>query len=155
LRLDRVVRVFAWARRHGIETAALFIFGLPEETLASMEATTDFAVNLGCDFARVSLFAPFPGSAIYERWSREGRILTSNWAECHFHSTGRLVYRHPQLSEEAIRRAYGRFYRRFYGRPRYLIERVRLGFRRGTVWRDLRYFGVKFVWNRLVERGTT
>jgi len=152
LRLDQVPRVFAWARKYGMETAALFILGLPEETPATMEATTEFALGLPCDFARVSVLSPYPGSAIYERWKSEGRILAENWDDYHFHSVGKLVYRHPQLSGEEIQRAYRRFYRRFYLRPSYLFERVRLGLRRGTMWRDIRYFGVKFLWDRRPAR---
>lgn len=147
--IDQVRRVYASARRYGIETIALFMIGLPGETEATMEATTRLATELPTDFARVSITIPTPGSALYARWNAEGRIVADNWDEYHFHQDDHLLFRHPVLNEAQIQRAYRRFYRRFYLRPRYLWERLHLGVVRGTLWRDAGYFLEKFVWESL------
>ncbi len=148
LDLDQVRRVYRLARKYNIETIALFMFGLPGETLASMEATTRLALELACDFARVSIMIPTPGSRNYSEWQAEGRIESTNWDDYHFHHN-RLLFRHPTLTEEEIKRAYRNFYRRFYFRASYLYRRVELGLRRGTLWRDAAYFIQKFVFKSL------
>jgi len=151
-RLDQVRRAFSLARKYEIETIALFMFGLPGETVASMEATNRLACELPCDFARASITIPTPGSRLYEQWNDEHRIVSGNWDDFHFHFVGRLLFRHPTLSETEIVSAYRRFYRRFYFRPAYWLDRLRIGLRRGTLWRDVSYFLSKFVLDPLRKR---
>jgi anaerobic magnesium-protoporphyrin IX monomethyl ester cyclase len=151
--LAQVREVFRLARRHGIETIALFMLALPEETRASADATRQFAVNLPCDFARLSVTVPYPGSPLHARWKNEGRLPAENWDDYYFHHTGELLFRHPHLTNGDVRTLYTQFYRRFYSRPRYLAERLALGFRRGTLWRDFAYFVEKFVVGPWLRRG--
>lgn len=145
LRLDVVKEVFAMARRHDIETIALFMIGLPMDTLETIDDTIRFANDLPCDFARISIAIPFPGSPFYEELQRRGLILSNNCDEYHFHGTGKLLFRHPQLSDTEIFSCYRRFYRKFYFRPSYMWNRFILGIRRGTLLRDIRYFICKFL----------
>ncbi len=150
--LAQIRQAFALTRRHGIEAIALFILGLPDETEETMAETTRFAIELKPDFARVSIYAPFPGTVFYERWKAEGRLLTSDWNEYQFHALRRPLYNHPHLTAGQIRRAYRRFYRRFYLRPGYWASRVVVGLRRGSLLRDLGYFWNKFVTNPALRR---
>lgn len=142
--LAQVRDVYRWARKYEIETIALFMLGLPGETTATMAATTRFALELPCDFARVSITIPTPGSPLFRQWREEGRILSDDWNDYHFHHTGRLLFRHPTLKAAQVQAEYKRFYRRFYLRPRYWREQLRIGLRRGTLWRDFLYFARKF-----------
>jgi radical SAM superfamily enzyme YgiQ (UPF0313 family) len=41
--------------------------------------TARFAVEAQIDLPRFAITAPFPGTALYQRLEREGRILTRNW----------------------------------------------------------------------------
>jgi len=143
--LARVRDVYRWARRYEIETIALFMLGLPGETPATMAATTRFALELPCDFARVSITIPTPGSPLFAQWKKEDRILSADWNDYHFHHTSRLLFRHPTLTAAQVQAEYRRFYRRFYLRPRYWRERLAIGIRRGTLWRDFLYFARKFL----------
>jgi len=153
--LAQIREAFRLTRKHDIETIALFIFGLPEETNEAMEDSINLARSLPVDFARVSVLSPCPGTPLYESWKQEGRILSEDWSEYHFHpyhNASCLPFDHPHLSTKDILRAYYRFYFRFYLRPGYLIDRVRVGWRRGTLWRDFNYFLKKFVFGIITRR---
>jgi radical SAM superfamily enzyme YgiQ (UPF0313 family) len=143
--LARIRRTFELCRKADIETVALFMFGLPEETGKSHFLTIDLAREIHPDLARVSLFAPYPGSPIRDQWEAEGRIKSTDWSDYHFHLADRLLFEHPTLPEAEILSAYKRFYRQFYFRPAYWLERLAIGIRRGTVVRDIRYFWSKFL----------
>ena len=41
--------------------------------------TARFAVEAGIDLPRFAIVTPFPGTPLYKRLDREGRILTRNW----------------------------------------------------------------------------
>jgi radical SAM superfamily enzyme YgiQ (UPF0313 family) len=145
LQLSQVRRVFELTRKYGIETIALFMFGLPGETPATMDATARLACELPADFARVSVTIPTPGSALYAQWESEGRLVPASWDDYHFHLSGRLLFDHPGVTAAQIQQAYRDFYRKFYFRPSYVWGRLVTGLRRGTLWRDASYFLTKFV----------
>lgn len=145
MRLEDVKNVFSMTRRHDIETIALFMIGLPGDTLKTIDDTIRFATELTSDFARVSIAIPFPGSNYYDDLFRQGLIMSTNWDEYHFHVTGKLFFNHPTLSETEIFSCYKKFYRKFYLRPSYMWDRLLIGLKRGTLFRDMKYFIAKFI----------
>lgn len=53
-------------RSHGIHVAANYIFGLPDDTLDSMRATLDLALELNTEWANFYCAMAYPGSPLYE-----------------------------------------------------------------------------------------
>jgi len=53
----------------GMETAAFFIVGYPDETVASIEETFSLALNLPLDFISFNVPFPLPGSKLFDRVS--------------------------------------------------------------------------------------
>ncbi len=67
LDLDIVADRVAMVKRHGIMTFGYFILGLPGETWSSALQTIKFAATSDLDLAHFGLYAPYPGSADFER----------------------------------------------------------------------------------------
>jgi len=63
----------------GIAIQGCFVFGLDQDTPAVFDATAEFAIETGIDLPRFALLTPFPGTPLYGRLEREGRILTRDW----------------------------------------------------------------------------
>ena len=63
----------------GISVQGCFVFGLDHDTTDVFDATVEFALDAGIDLPRFSLLTPFPGTPLYQRLEREGRILSRNW----------------------------------------------------------------------------
>jgi radical SAM superfamily enzyme YgiQ (UPF0313 family) len=60
-------------RSHGIHVAANYIFGLPDDTMESMRATLDLALELNTEWANFYCAMAYPGSPLYtfakeKRW---------------------------------------------------------------------------------------
>ncbi|MBI4230408.1 MAG: radical SAM protein [Planctomycetes bacterium] len=144
IELEQSRRAVEMARRHGIEIVGFFMIGMPGETLEGMEATIAFAQSIRPTYAKCTIVVPFPGTALYAQYEREGRIKTRDWSRYNFHSPGE-IYDHPHLSWKVLRRAYNRFHRRFYFRPTYIRERLREARRQHlllrSAWYALRTFG--------------
>lgn len=64
----------------GINVAANYIFGLPEDDLASMQMTLDLAMELNTEMANFYSAMAYPGSPLYGTAIKEGWKLPSNYA---------------------------------------------------------------------------
>jgi len=62
-----IVKVVDAVHAAGLEGALNYIFGLPEDTMESMQATYDMAVSLNSAFANFYCTQALPGSELYRR----------------------------------------------------------------------------------------
>jgi radical SAM superfamily enzyme YgiQ (UPF0313 family) len=76
---DRYRELVATLHRHGIALQGCFVFGLDHDTPDVFEKTARFAVEVKIDLPRFAVVTPFPGTALFQRLEREGRILTRDW----------------------------------------------------------------------------
>jgi radical SAM superfamily enzyme YgiQ (UPF0313 family) len=62
-------------RHHGLQTWAAFTIGHDEDTVGSVRALVDFALEQKFAFAAFNTLTPYPGTPLYQRLAREGRLL--------------------------------------------------------------------------------
>jgi radical SAM superfamily enzyme YgiQ (UPF0313 family) len=106
-------------RAAGIEVFATFIFGIPTETYEEGLATIRFALDCGADYAKFFALGVHPGTPLYEDWPRYGRLLSFQDAQSQ-HRVGFVPHTMtPEQVQDLLRLAY----RRFYGRPSYMLRR--------------------------------
>ncbi len=74
LDVDAVRRSVKAAKAHGVKIHLTFMFGLPGETLDTMQRTLDLAYELDPDSAQFTIAVPFPGSRFYDQMISEGRL---------------------------------------------------------------------------------
>ena len=70
--LDEVRDTVDRIKACGLRAKGLFMMGLPGETEASIQATSDFVISLGLDDMNMSKFTPFPGAPIWSTLREEG-----------------------------------------------------------------------------------
>ncbi len=73
-------------REHGINVAANYIFGLPEDDLESMQMTLDLALEMNTEMANFYSAMAYPGSPLYGIAKKEGWKLPSRYAGYSQHS---------------------------------------------------------------------
>jgi radical SAM superfamily enzyme YgiQ (UPF0313 family) len=78
-RPSRFKEVVALLHAHRIAVYGCFVFGMDHDTPDVFLETANFAVEAGIDLPRFAVVTPFPGTALYQRLEREGRILTRDW----------------------------------------------------------------------------
>lgn len=66
-------------RRHGIRLYPTFIFGYDHDKEASFDATVRFAKDHAFYIAAFNHLTPFPGTPLYERLEKEGRLRYKEW----------------------------------------------------------------------------
>jgi len=126
LNLDQVKEVFLATHKEGIETLGYFMIGLPTETLADVEMSLDLLVNLEMDFASITVFTPYPGTEIYKQAVVEGIYKKDYWREFACNPTPEFIpkFWNEHFSDVQLWDLLKLGYKRFYRRPRYILNRV-------------------------------
>ena len=108
-----------WANSLGLEVMGTFMLALPGETPEKAEKTVDFAIELDCAYAAFIPTHPFPGTPLYEQCLRENKVFSLPYSDDVHHA--RYIpgvtyvpsgYKDKKEVEEAVRKAYKRFYLR-------------------------------------------
>ena len=73
-------------RDHGINVAANYIFGLPEDDLVSMQETLNLALELNTEMANFYSAMAYPGSPLYGTAKKEGWKLPQTYSGFSQHS---------------------------------------------------------------------
>ena len=122
---DRARTAVDLARACDINVIGNYIFGLPEDTFESMQATLDLALELKCEFANFYCAMAYPGSALYDRAVREGMTLPESWAGYSQHSVDTLPLGTRYLSGPEVLRFRDDAFHTYFGDAGYLamIER--------------------------------
>ena len=67
-----------------------FIFGFDEETLDLYNRTHQAVNEWGVELLETNILTPFPGTSLFNKMEKEGRIITKNWVK---YNEGELVYK--------------------------------------------------------------
>ena len=80
LRNNDIVGTVRRIQDANINVIGNFIFGLPEDTLETMQETLDLALELNCEWANFYCAMAYPGSPLYGQALREGWTLPAEWS---------------------------------------------------------------------------
>jgi anaerobic magnesium-protoporphyrin IX monomethyl ester cyclase len=79
MRVKDIKNVVQTIQNAGIRVGANYIFGLPDDTLKTMQETIDLAMELKCEFVNFYCAMAYPGSKLYEIAIKEGWELPKEW----------------------------------------------------------------------------
>lgn len=119
----QVRAAFANAKAAGLQTMGFFIYGMPGENEATMEKTTQLALELDPDLAHFMLASPYPGTALWETVQREGTLYARDWQDLAIQSD-HAHFDFPGVTAQTVERKWHEAYRRFYFRPKRLWKRL-------------------------------
>jgi radical SAM superfamily enzyme YgiQ (UPF0313 family) len=105
---DHVVR-----RLHdlGVMVNGSFVFGMDNDDESIFGRTVEWAIGRGIETATFHILTPYPGTSLYDRMWRQGRILHHNWD---LYDTRHCVFRPARMNPEQLEAGYRRAYREFY-----------------------------------------
>lgn len=104
----------------GIRVIGNFIFGLPEDTLETMEETLQLAIELNCEFINFYCAMAYPGSRLYEIAVQEGWELPVAWHNFSQHGYDLLPLPTRVLSASEVLRFRDDAFHRYFANPAYL-----------------------------------
>jgi radical SAM superfamily enzyme YgiQ (UPF0313 family) len=72
-------RLFERIHQAGIAVLGAFIFGMDGDTPEKLHNRTEFMINSGVDVMQLTTMTPLPGTQLFERLRREGRLLYTDF----------------------------------------------------------------------------
>ncbi len=108
INLDKVKGIVDICKKLKIFTEGAFIFGIPGETIETMEESLKFAKSVGFDRTIRFIFQPFPQTELYDLCLKNG-YLTPDYDATKTYATGSKCYvKTEQFSPEEVQRIAGR-----------------------------------------------
>jgi anaerobic magnesium-protoporphyrin IX monomethyl ester cyclase len=108
-------------RKRGIVTAAFYVLGFLQDDWNSIGATIDYAIDIGSTFAQFKILTPYPGTPMFKQL--EPLLTETDWEAYDGYTP---TFRHPNLTTRELRFLLGAAYTRFYMRPSYLANFLKI-----------------------------
>jgi len=106
----------------GIFVIGNYIFGLPDDTLATMQQTLDLALELKNEFANFYSAMAYPGSQLYQQAIANGWRLPDAWSGYSQHSVDSLPLPTRTLTGAQVLRFRDEAFDRYYTDEAYLAK---------------------------------
>jgi len=111
-RVEEYYRLIERIHSHGIAVQVGIVFGFDHDPPNIFEQTIDFLENAGVQNATFNILTPFPGTRLFQRLEKEGRILTYDWSQ--YNSRHHVVYQPKQMSVAELLAGFRYANERFY-----------------------------------------
>lgn len=117
-------------RAHGIHVAANYIFGLPDDTIDSMRATLDLALELNTEWANFYCAMAYPGSPLYamakeKRWPLPDDAGGPGWIGYSQHAYDTLPLPTDRLSAAQVLEFRDQAFQNYFQNANYLAMLAR------------------------------
>jgi len=115
--INKIVRTI---QNEGIRIIGNYIFGLPDDTVETMEETLNMAIDLNCEFANFYSAMAYPGSRLYDIALRENWKLPEKWHGFSQHSYETLPLPTKYISAKEVLEFRDEAFYRYYKNQDYL-----------------------------------
>lgn len=117
--------------KHKMAVSGCFVLGFDEDPPDVLSCTAETVYDLNIDFPRYAILTPFPGSQLFTRFKKDGRLLTENWS---FYDSQHVVFQPKHMSpaqlqqifSDAIKQSFS--YRHIFHRAQVAPHSVLLSF---------------------------
>ncbi|MBF0176188.1 MAG: B12-binding domain-containing radical SAM protein [Magnetococcales bacterium] len=113
----------------GILVHASFIVGYDGDTQASFDHLADFIAETNLLGPVINILTPFPGTPLFERMKKEGRILHEDWNR---YDSNHVVFKPSPMTPEALLTGHRRLIRKVYSFP--------------AIWKRLNHYWERDFW---------
>lgn len=104
-----------------------FVFGFDDDTSEVFNDTLKSIDKLGLDSVIFAVLTPYPGTPIFNKLEKEGRILTRDWSK---YNRKNVVFKPKKMTKEELEKGYIEVTKKYNSVPR-VAYRVLTSFRRG------------------------
>ena len=141
--VEQGVKAVNMARKAGIDTSGFFLLGLSPDNETTMHDTINYARKLPLDMMKFGIAIAFPGTPMFNDYSKRGLIRSYNWDD-YFIYTEKPLFAHPTLTYDTINVFMRKAYRKaLLFNPRFIARRLWRGIKSGEFFWDV-YYGIQF-----------
>ena len=96
-----------------------FIFGFDDDKPDVFDFTEKNLARLGLDSARFAILTPYPGTPLFNRLEKEGRILIKDWSK---YTRKNVVFEPKNMSKEELRNGFVKISNNFNSIPKLIYR---------------------------------
>lgn len=78
--ISDIERCAAALARHKIRLISSIVLGIDTDTKEDINRSVEFSKKINAYQLQPAVLTPFPGTAVYEQYTKEGRMLTKDWS---------------------------------------------------------------------------
>jgi len=104
---------------HGMMVTGFFMFGFDFDTPETFKKTLDLIYQWDLDEVSFSIVTPYPGTRLYQRYEKEGRIACKDWSR---YGEGNVNYKLQGISEDELLKGIKYMALDYYSMP-HIIDR--------------------------------
>lgn len=120
LKTDDIRGIVEMIQAAGIHVIGNYIFGLPDDTLESMQETLDLAKEVNCEFANFYSAMAYPGSPLHGMAIANGWRLPDSWGGYSQHSYECTPLPTETLSAAQVLKFRDQAFNEYFEDPRYI-----------------------------------
>lgn len=124
---DTARKAVEMTKKAGIQIIGFFMIGVPGDTVESIEKTIKFANSLNIDFAKFTVYSPFPGTQVYEELKDRGGIPENpEWDRFTNYPTrdNPAIFIPEEITNDDLIRLQKKAFVSFYLRPRMILRQL-------------------------------
>jgi radical SAM superfamily enzyme YgiQ (UPF0313 family) len=133
---------------HGIGIQGSFVFGFDHDEPDVFERTIEFIHRNRIELPTLSVLTPFPGTPLWGRLTREGRIFDTDWSHYDF---GRVVFVPKKMTPEQLQQGY-LWAQKYSCAPRSILRRLLFGSRHHLGYFLLSNFVLRKAQMKVIKR---
>jgi radical SAM superfamily enzyme YgiQ (UPF0313 family) len=150
LNLQRGVQSYdeAFRRIHraGIAVLGAFIFGMDGDTPEKLRHRTDYMIHSGIDVMQTTYLTPLPGTRLFDRLQREGRLLYTDFPrDWDRYDMAEVIHQPAGMQPAALAQSMHTCNQRTYSRPVLLRKALR------ALWQTRDPVATMFAWRSNVN----
>ena len=107
---------------YGMTVQGGIIFGFDQDTPDIFETTLQHVYEWDLDVLEVNILTPFPGTPLFDKLEREGRILTRDWSR---YNQVDIVFEPKNMTQKELYEGARKVAKEFYTIPRISIRFAR------------------------------
>ncbi|MFZ0929948.1 MAG: radical SAM protein [Syntrophobacteraceae bacterium] len=119
---------------YGILVLSSFIVGCDFDCESTFDELKEFIQETNLLMPLINLLTPFPGTELFKRFEKAGRILHKDWSK---YDTKHVVFKHPWLSQDKLTDGYNSI--------------VKSAYSFDAIWKKLNYYWDMDFWKRSNE----
>ena len=128
-KLQQAYEAVRLCKKVGMGVIGFFIVGSPGETERSIDMTINFAADLDIEFAKFTVFVPYPGTAIYYDFMKDGTLKEPESLEFERYTSyptdeNPAIYVTPALTQAKLMQLQKKAFRKFYLRPKMIYRHL-------------------------------
>jgi radical SAM superfamily enzyme YgiQ (UPF0313 family) len=139
--IEKITNAISAYHDADITIHGMFVFGSDYDRPETMNKTLKFANKMNIDTVQFISLLPLPGTPLYRRYEREGKILSKEW---HKYSGHLVLIKPDRMSPWELQKNMNRALKRFYSLPQAFRQLFRTDFSYSN-WRSnaaLRFIGI-------------